>query len=278
MSLGMPYGDDLQFIRDVVSERASGPNADFFNSIQGDWLARVQIYIDSRACPTSVCTWPAIEPRKGTFLNLYNYPSDDSVQAPIFKKMRREHGLSVCPGCGELSKPTTLDHFLPKDIYPHLCVSPVNLVPMCSECQSVKLKKIGDAATSRFFIHPYFDNFAAQQILHLEIRPPFDAPTFHFDASPTLSAEERRQTVAHMREMELQERYILFFRREYPSLLRLVQKMHDSGQNVAQALETIKTHEGLRSLNAWPHVFYSSVLENPELMAYLIAAQLPNFL
>lgn len=46
-----------------------------------------------------------------------------------------------CPLCG-IRNVKTLDHYLPKSRYPLLSVNPENLVPACSECNTVKLDKI----------------------------------------------------------------------------------------------------------------------------------------
>jgi 5-methylcytosine-specific restriction endonuclease McrA len=278
MNLPMPGYDNLQLIREVILQRAGGNNADFFNTIQAEWLQRVQHYIVSQASPAVVTQWPSITSKKKIFLNLYLSPARKSVQGPIFKNMRHKHDLSVCPACGELGTPTTLDHFLPKGLYPHLCISPANLLPMCSICQNIKGEKIGDVTSPRFFIHPYFDVFAAQQILRLEIFPPFDIPTFRLDASSNLTPAEMQQTRSHMRELNLEERYQTFFRREYRRLLRLVGKMRDSGQDVTKTLETFKFNESDQSLNTWPHVFYAAVIDNADLMTYLTMETLPPYL
>lgn len=47
------------------------------------------------------------------------------------------NGGSVCPMCG-VGKRKNLDHFLPQSIYPLLCVTPINLVPICRDCNTDK--------------------------------------------------------------------------------------------------------------------------------------------
>lgn len=60
-----------------------------------------------------------------------------------------------CPLCGH-GVVSTLDHFLPKRMFPALCVDPLNLVPACRDCNHAK----GEAMPSGAEVtplHPYLD-------------------------------------------------------------------------------------------------------------------------
>lgn len=277
MNLSMPAVDSVQRVIDVVAERANGVNAGFFNGIATEWRQRVQQYIDVAGSPPTVTTWTAVEARKKSFLNLYLAPAEDSVQGRMLRAMR-EHDLTVCPACGELGRPNTLDHYLPKDLYFHFCITPVNLFPMCDACQLAKGTKVGDAHSARFFIHPYFDAFVADQVLRLEIRPPFDAPSYTFGIVEGLEPSNARLVRDHTRELEIERRYSSFFRGQYRRLLRLVSKMRAAGQDVQETLTTFKHGAMEPSMNAWEHVFYAAVLDNEDLVEYLADAQLPQYL
>jgi len=277
MNLPMPTADSVQLVVDVVAERANGVNAAFFNGIQLEWCQRVQQYIDFGGSPPTVNKWTAIQAKKNTFLNLYLAPAKDSVQGQMLQAMR-QHELTICPACGELGRPNTLDHYLPKNLYPHFCVTPVNLFPMCDACQLAKGTKVGDAQSPRFFIHPYFDTFVGEQVLHLEINAPFDAPTFTLGIVNDLDPSHDRLIRSHMRELEIERRYASFFRNQHRRLLRLVGAMRAAGQNVQQTLSSFKQGAAEPSPNAWDYVFYSAVSNNPDLIDYLTTAQLPQYL
>lgn len=277
MSLPMPTVDSVQLVVDVVAERANGGNAAFFNGIQQEWCQRVQQYIDHGGSPPIVNNWTAIQPRKNTFLNLYLTPAENSAQGKMLQAMR-QHELTICPACGELGRPNTLDHYLPKNLYPHFCVTPVNLFPMCDACQLAKGTKVGDAQSPRFFIHPYFDAFVGEQVLHLEINAPFDAPAFTLGIVNGLDPSHDRLIRSHMRELAIERRYASFFRNQHRRLLRLVGAMRVADQDVQQTLMTIRQGAAEPSLNAWEYVFYSAVSDNPDLIDYLTNAQLPRYL
>ena len=277
MHLPLPPYDSVQLVRDVVAERAAGVNAAFFNGIEDQWVARVQAYVDNAGTPSDVPSWPQIQVRSNTFLNLYLSPADGSAQGDILVEMR-DHELSICPSCGELGRPNTLDHYLPKAAYPHLCITPANLFPMCDACQRAKGSKVGDAVSPRFFLHPYYDVFVAAQVLRLEIAAPFDAPSFALQVADDLTKAQADLVRVHLRELEIPPRFAIFFRGHHRRLLRLVSKMRSSGQNVFATLSIFQHGVADASLNSWEHVFYSSVLGNPALLDYLANSNLPDYL
>ncbi len=277
MSLPMPTVDSVQLVVDVVAERTNGRNAAFFNGIQQEWSQRVQQYIDHGGSPPLVTNWTAIQPRTNTFLNLYLSPAENSAQGQMLETMR-QHELTIGPACGELGRPNTLDHYLPTNLYPHFCITPVNLFPMCDACQLAKGTKVGDAQSPRFFIHPYFDTFVGEQVLCLEINAPFDAPAFTLGIVNGLDPSHARLIRSHMRELAIERRYASFFRNQHRRLLRLVGAMRAASQDVPQMLMTIRQAAVEPSLNAWDYVFYSAVCDNPDMIDYLTNAQLPQYL
>jgi 5-methylcytosine-specific restriction endonuclease McrA len=75
---------------------------------------------------------------------------------PLYDKILISAPHGICPLCG-LREATTLDHYLPKADYPRLAVVPINLVPACKDCNTLKLTSY---PTDEFEepIHPYFDD------------------------------------------------------------------------------------------------------------------------
>ncbi|MEU0946825.1 hypothetical protein ABZ379_29380 [Streptomyces canus] len=76
-----------------------------------------------------------------------------------------------CPLCGH-GTVSQLDHFMPKNSYPALCVDPLNLIPACSDCNWAK----GDTRAStpdELPLHPYIDD--------IDSEPWLDARVIHED-------------------------------------------------------------------------------------------------
>ncbi|HBQ88089.1 MAG TPA: hypothetical protein DD803_01365 [Alcaligenes faecalis] len=276
MPLAAPATCSLQMVDDVVIERQGGRNAGFFTGIAQDWRDRVQTYIDAAGSPVLIPTWPDIDDKKNSFLNLYLSPRDGSVQGDMLRAMR-EHELSLCPACGEAGAPNTLDHYLPKGKYPHFCVTPHNLFPMCDACQKNKEEKTGDATDPRFFLHPYFDVFIANQVVELLIEPPFDAPTFQLGAVAGLTTSQSTLVTRHLKELGIVPRYARFFRNQHQRLLRLVQCLREAGLEVEENLIIFRDNSAQPTRNAWEHVFYSAVLSNADMRSYLTEEDLPAY-
>ncbi len=75
--------------------------------------------------------------------------------------------LSIVPKCPYclLSRPNTLDHYFDKSDYPEYSVFTPNLIPCCSECNSLKGTSLFDDSQQRQFIHFYLDNIPDYQYL-----------------------------------------------------------------------------------------------------------------
>jgi len=276
MHLPLPAACSVALVDQVVAERQNGIHALFFAGIAAQWRASVQLYLDHGGSPQHVPIWPAIDARRGTFHNLYKNADPASAHGIAVHPIR-EHMLDLCPACGEPGAPNTLDHYLPKGVYPHFSVTPANLFPMCDACQAEKLEKTGDANNPRFFIHPYFDVFSIPKIVNLVIAPPFGAPTFDVVPSPALQPEEAVLVTSHLKELDIPNRYVRFFRNEHRRLIRNVTKMRASGQAVQATIEAFRDGHADPTPNSWQHVFYSAVLETPELLEYLTNGDLPAY-
>ncbi len=61
----------------------------------------------------------------------------------------------------------TLDHYLPKELYPSLSISHYNLYPACYICNGKK-SQWDPLAPEQQLIHPFFDNFYQGTWLHAE--------------------------------------------------------------------------------------------------------------
>ncbi|HWU03156.1 MAG TPA: hypothetical protein VN222_10490 [Novosphingobium sp.] len=276
--LPIPEACSLDLVDNVVLERANGRNAAYFNGLAVEWRQRVEHYLAQRGNPETVPNWPAIMANRTRFLTLYNSPAEVSSQAPILKQLR-DRKLRFCPACGEEGTPNTLDHYLPKDGYPHFAITPVNLAPMCDICQSAKGTETVDEDGHRIFLHPYYDEFLTAQVIRLVIGRPFKAPQ-NFVLRPDLDLPDDLAALVqrHIRGLELESRYGIFFREEYLRLLRLTQEARAAGRDIREDIPTFKRMHEMRAPNLWPHIFFSAVVDDAELLEYLANGELPEFL
>jgi len=274
--LPLPQPCSIALVDAVVQERANGPNAAWFNGLADEWRERVEAYIVQRGNPETLPAWDAIMANRTRFLTLYKRPMANSVQAPILNTLR-DRTLQFCPSCGEEGTPNTLDHYLPKDAYPHFAITPANLTPMCDICQQIKGEHTLDAEDRRIYLHPYFDEFLTAQVLRLVIGRPFEAPEdFLLEPDLDLPNDLIALTQRHIDGLELVRRYGHFFRDSYIRLLRLAHKARASDQEVPALIETFKEFYSGRAANVWPHIFYAAVAEDAELLDYLANGDLPD--
>lgn len=72
-----------------------------------------------------------------------------------------------CPMCGH-GIVRQLDHVMPKSKFPTLCIDPLNLVPACSDCNTLK----GDyeaTCAENTLLHPYVDRIDSERWLHARV-------------------------------------------------------------------------------------------------------------
>lgn len=73
----------------------------------------------------------------------------------------------ICPLCLQ-REVKTLDHYLPKTKYPLLSVTPINLVPACSDCNKGKLTD-SPTSSNEETLHPYYDDVEGFSWLKMQI-------------------------------------------------------------------------------------------------------------
>ncbi|MDB5453606.1 MAG: hypothetical protein JWO33_2184 [Caulobacteraceae bacterium] len=276
--LDPPVVDSVAMVDQLVAERQTGQNAAFFTLHGPEWRQRVQRYMDNHGDPSATPRWPAIHANRAKFQNLYTHPREGHVQQAIIRALRKHHGLLECPACGDRGVPDTVDHYLPQEHYPHFAVLPHNLAPMCGTCQLAKGSKIGDAQSPRFFLHPYFDAAADEQLVTLAIQPPFDTPTHALTLRPGLDAAVAAIVETHLRELDIYARFGRWFTTQYTRLLRNVSALRDAGSDVAGTLGSFRDAARLAGPNCWDYVFYDGVMGNPLLVSYLGMGDLPPYL
>lgn len=100
---------------------------------------------------------------------------------PLYEKLVTTPVHGKCPLCG-IGQVTTLDHHLPKSRYPILVVTPTNLVPSCTWCQTSKKEAFPKTAEEET-LHPYYDNLESSTWLKATVVEGEPA-SFIFDVDP----------------------------------------------------------------------------------------------
>ncbi|UIN31301.1 HNH endonuclease [Microbacterium binotii] len=98
-----------------------------------------------------------------------------------YNQLREASRHGLCPLC-LVRDASELDHYLPKRKFPELAIVPLNLVPICDECNGTKLEYVGEHSDDQI-LHGYYDDFAARSWLTCTVEESPGAPLL-FSVAP----------------------------------------------------------------------------------------------
>lgn len=76
---------------------------------------------------------------------------------PYYDRLRKLANNNICPICN-LDRVTQLDHYYPQSIFTYLSITPLNLYPICYECNKNKSDLISNIY-NKTFVNPYFEDY-----------------------------------------------------------------------------------------------------------------------
>lgn len=282
--LNPPTLNSTDLIYQIIDER--GHHKDFYNRIKSDWTSATDTY--NQNCGDPKLIQPLIlrrytdtdedaSKRKVSLIGLYS-PKKDKLPYSILENMRKNHGLIFCPSCGESGRPRTLDHYLPKNVFPEYSVVLLNLTPMCDWCQGEKLTDYITADGLKCYIHPYFDD-VDKPLFSITFNPPYVTPTIGLLINSDIDPELKRLVISHLAGIDFLERYKDYFRTKYRSILRKAGRCRaPNSTNLRNYLEENLESELDNSKNSWEVVLYRSILADARIMNYLEVGELPEYL
>ncbi len=204
---------------------------------------------------------------KENYKSLYNY------SLAYFRNFKKEltyiDGTKIgdCPFC-EHGKPNTLDHIIPKAEFPEFCDNLLNLVPMCSNCNSHKGKEYLDSNNEILFINLYKDQIPDVQYLILEINKEngeFDIE-FKLETSLISDLTIRQKLLNTYIKLQLFDFYKeLSFKRisTFTQQLKNLKTTHTQ----SEIKDIIKSEYYLK--NFWEHVLIRGIVDNQEYYDFL---------
>lgn len=170
---------------------------------------------------------------------------------------------SRCPYCGH-RRVRQLDHFLPKSKYPAFSVTPLNLVPSCSDCNKDKLA--GDANTLNDLpLHPYFDNVDHECWLTSEL---VEGPTavflFEVDSDCGLTDSDLHRLRSQFEKLSLGELYTTEANDELAAIrLNMRNLLENVGEEgVQQFMEDAAASAEHHQRNSWKTAMYRAASQS----------------
>lgn len=181
----------------------------------------------------------------------------------IYNKIISSAPNGICPFCSHRVV-STIDHYLPKTLFPRLSTAPINLIPSCSDCNKLKSffypKDSNDA-----FIHPYFDILDGERWLFarlIETGPP--TLEFYISAPSFWSAPLRSRIFFHFKNLNLARLYRTQSAVELSNILLRINSLFDKyGERIVRKhLEEEARTRLHNNKNSWQAVFYSTICQN----------------
>jgi len=181
----------------------------------------------------------------------------------FYDRLKTAAPNDICPLCGQRVV-KTLDHYLPKSMYPGLALTPINLVPACSDCNKSKLDRQPAGAEDQT-LHPYFDDVDGVSWLFAEIRessPP--AAVFSVHPPPAWDAITAARLRIHFQTFGLGELYAAQAGSEMVSI-RFALAEAASARGV-EGVQSLLAHQArtrsLAARNSWVAALYSALAES----------------
>jgi hypothetical protein len=280
----LPEEDSLDILKNIIRERHK--YRPFYDRVTKDLISQAEMFIEHKGNPLMLTpldlnnytdSEEESDKRKKSLIGLYT-PNNGKLPFSQLEVMRKRNGLVVCPSCGEPGRPRTLDHYLPKDIFPEFSVLLLNLTPMCDWCQGEKLADYITEDGQKRYIHPYFDD-VDRVLFSITFMPPFSTPSIDIAVNEEIPKELSSLVKYHLEGVDFLARFKEYFRTRYISVLRRAKASREDGNKSLRDLLTLfLENEEEKSINSWDAVLYRSILENDELMGYLENGPLPDHL
>jgi len=193
---------------------------------------------------------------KGTFVK-------SKATRELYGAIKAAPENDICPLCSQRTV-SQLDHHLPQSGHPALTVTPINLVPACSECNKTKLAlQAGHAGEQTF--HPYFEDADDDRWLFATVNETAPAsllfepqPPGHWDA---VKAERIRW---HFATYKLAELYAAHAAVELNDIRFGLQEMAErhTPAAISAHLRQVAVSRAAAHLNSWRRATYEALADS----------------
>lgn len=212
---------------------------------------------------------------------LYKLYDSKSNHSKTFKKSIQDISNIKCPYCN-IDTPSHLDHYLPRSKFPEYSVLSLNLIYVCSVCNSIyKGDDYVNSNNERLYFNPYFDSFIDTiSFLKCDITIDTIYPKFTFSIDENLittSHYEYKIIKNHFDKLNLKSRYMDQIVEEKFKRFknRYINRQTQQFKNILlQTLQNDIEYElsGLYDLNInnWEKVFWESLKNSTECLNLIV--------
>lgn len=187
------------------------------------------------------------------------------------KELQTDTLKKLCPYCG-IGKPDTLDHYLPKGIFPEFSILGINLIPCCPTCNTKK----GEwwlNGSNRAFINIYFDTFIEKKFLCAKIffndeRSYLPLIKFYLEQPEDICNDNFSIIKSHFEKLELLDLYQEYCSSDLIDLFEEICLAAKNGISIKQEKETFFdcyiNSVKKSGINYWKNVMKIAILDSDE--------------
>lgn len=163
----------------------------------------------------------------------------------VRKSFFQDYLDSPCPICGNYYENRTLDHVLPKSRYTQYTVTPINLVPMCLNCNKAK-------GTSRISFHPYFQDLSQLEGISFE---------FDFSCRKVVSVQCSHDELAqYLRVYEMDKKLEVDANLLLRNMISVILNSPTKMPSQTKVREIVERQQDAIDIVPWKKIFYDNLL------------------
>ncbi|GAA0532572.1 HNH endonuclease [Paractinoplanes ferrugineus] len=186
--LPMPPRDDEKTFSEICLSRRN-PTRSLLAGVTASIFTQYRQYTLAKGIASLLTAQKYSTEVREALLSNYDQLSSGRSYAILRAELLSLAHAGRCPMC-DGAPVATLDHYLPKSVFPEFSVLPKNLVPVCYRCNHLKQDTIDESG--RRFLHSYFEDPPSETLLTAEVSVEESvAITFHasyFGHAPSAAA------------------------------------------------------------------------------------------
>lgn len=187
------------------------------------------------------------------------------VRKKYYDKIKLNAKDDICPYCAQRNV-STLDHYLPKSLYPKLVVNPLNLIPCCMECNHIKREHYPKNNEEQI-LNPYFDGMIENVWLIATIKKQGRRPpVLLFKAAPSnrIPAPLSERIIWHFNKFKLAELYTSQSGRQLTGIAESLKREWEQGgaNNLKIALQEHYNTWSTINVNSWQSAMFAALAKS----------------
>ncbi|HBE9333760.1 TPA: HNH endonuclease [Clostridioides difficile] len=190
----------------------------------------------------------------------------------VYDYLKNRAKDDLCPYCS-IRRVRQIDHYMPKAHFPKFAVTPINLVPICKECNEDKKDK-SYSAVEEMFIHPYFEDVNHFEWLKCYVDEGSWPITFKYEVEVRNDSYEllRKRIHKQYEELKIYEEFESKSIRYFRERVRSINEEYEISGIDAIRKSFKREEESIRkeNLNSWRACMYSALLNSSWFMEYAI--------